>query len=319
MKVLKRIDIARKLKEFFKGSFEANKLLCGYTSIKIGGRASIFLEPENNLDLARAVEFLNSLALPFRVIGNGTNLLIDEGLLDFAVIKLSSLFFKTISVQKDVLFVRGGVSLPYLLNFSIKKGISGFEFLAGIPGTAGGALVMNAGIRNPECSQKGIENASYLSISDSLIKIEVMDHKANIFELNKNDAGFVYRGSKLKGLIILGAYFKVKTKPPELVAEHIKSFLEKRRICQEIGVHSAGCVFKNPIGKDVSAGALIERAKLKGYSMGQAQVSDIHANFILNKGNATFSQVRQLMDRIEEKVWQDSGIKLEPEVEIWNN
>lgn len=149
MKALKEIDISRQLKSFFKGSIQINKPLCRYTSIKIGGRAALFLEPENDIDLARAVKFMNSMEIPFRILGNGTNLLIDDGLLDFAVIKLSSLFFKEMLVKEEILFMRGGLSLPRLLNFSIKNGICGFEFLAGIPGTIGGALVMNAGIRNP--------------------------------------------------------------------------------------------------------------------------------------------------------------------------
>ncbi len=317
MKALKEIDITRQLKKFLKGRFQINKPLCSYTSIKIGGRAALFIEPQDNIDLARAVRFLNSLSVPFRVIGNGTNLLINDGRLDFAVIKLSSLFFEEISFKKDMLYMRGGVSLPRLLDFSVKNGISGFEFLAGIPGTAGGALVMNAGVRNPFAS--AASDTYYLSISDSLIELEVMDAQANIFKLNKNDAGFVYRGSKLKDIIILGAYFKVKNKAAVQVAERIKSFLEKRRISQEMCVRSAGCVFKNPKGADISAGALIERAKLKGCSIGQAQVSDIHANFIVNRGTATFSQVCELIDLVREKVKQNSGIRLEPEVEIWNN
>ena len=316
MKALKEIDISRQLKAFFKGSFQVNKPLCGYTSIKIGGMAAVFLEPENNIDLALAVKFLNSFEMPFRVIGNGTNLLINNGRLEIAVIKLSGLFFKEISVKEDVLYMRGGVSLPHLLNFSIKNGISGFEFLAGIPGTSGGALIMNAGIRNP--FQPAITAAPYLSISDSLIELEIMDARGKIFRLNKNDAGFVYRGSKLKGIIVVGAYFKVKNKAKGQVAERIKSFLEKRRISQEMRVRGVGCVFKNPMGENISAGALIERSKLKGYGIGQARVSDIHANFIVNRGNATFSQVRELMDLVREKVKQDSGIKLETEVEIWN-
>ncbi|MCG2712370.1 MAG: FAD-binding protein [Candidatus Omnitrophica bacterium] len=368
MKVLKGIDISRQLKGFFKGSFQINKLLSGYTSIKIGGKAALFLEPENNIDLTQAVKFLNSIEIPFRVIGNGTNLLINDGRLDFAVIKLSRVFFKEISAKPDVLYVRAGVSLPRLLNFSIKNGICGLEFLAGIPGTAGGALVMNAGIRNPfqpaivveapypACfdkaedesksagfrsetpgfprgmqsipgtkSSKFLQNFKgspgelHLSISDSLIEIEVMDAQGKIFKLNKDDAGFVYRGSKLKDVIVLGAYFKVKNKAAWQVAERIKIFLKKRQISQEMCVRSAGCIFKNPTGENISAGELIERAKLKGRSIGQAQVSDLHANFIVNRGNATFSQVCELMDLVQNKVKQDCGIKLETEVEIWNS
>ena len=316
MKTVKEIDISRQLKAFFKGSIEINKPLCDCTSIKIGGAAALFLEPESDIDLARAVKFFSSAEIPFRVIGNGTNLLIDDQRLEMAVIKLSSLFFREISVAEDALYMRGGVNLAHLLNFSIKNGVCGFEFLAGIPGSAGGALIMNAGIRNP--FQSSIADGPYLSISDSLIKIEVMDAQGKIFELNKNDCGFVYRGSKLKELIILGAYFKIKNKSSKQISDRIKIILRKRRVLQEMCVRSAGCVFKNPTDENISAGELIENAKLKGRRIGKAQVSGMHANFIVNLGNATFSEVRKLMNIVQEKVKQDSGITLEPEVEIWD-
>jgi len=157
-----------------------------------------------------------------------------------------------------------------------------------------------------------------LSISDLLIEIEVMNAQGEIFKLNKNDCGFAYRESKLKELIVLGAYFKIKNRTSEQIGKRMKNFLEKRRVLQEMCECSAGCVFKNPKGENISAGELIESAKLKGQRIGQAQVSDIHANFIVNLGDATFSQVRELMNIVQEKVTRDSGINLEPEVEIWD-
>ncbi len=316
MKAIKALDIIREMESFFKGTVQINKSLCGYTSIKIGGIAALFLEPQSNIDLGLVIQLFKLNNIPFRVIGNGTNLLIDDGRLEIAVIKLSSLFFKEILLKENVLYLRGGVTLAQLLNFSIKNGISGFEFLAGIPGTVGGALVMNAGVRNSLWAARVEE--SFLCVSDTLIELEVMDGQGEILKLTKSDAGFVYRGSKLNDLIVLGASFKIKKSTIKNVAELVKTFLKKRKMFQPKCSHSAGCVFKNPPGGGISAGELIEKSELKGWRIGQAQVSEIHANFIINQGKATFSQVCELMDFVQSKVNQNFGVKLKPEIEIWN-
>ncbi len=316
MKTVKVTDLSRKLKGFFKGSVQTDRMLSGYTSIKIGGRVLLFLEPQNNIDLAQGLRLLDLRNMPFRVIGNGTNLLINDRHLEIVVIKLSSLFFKEITIQKDVLYASGGVSIAQLLNFSIKNGICGLEFLAGIPGTIGGALVMNAGVRNslPKASRDDL----YLSVSDLLTDIEVMDKQGEIFKLSKTEAGFAYRGSKLDGLIVLGAYFKIRKSTGGRVCEAIKTFLKRRKILELVHLASAGCVFKNPTGCALSAGELIDKAGLKGHSIGQAQVSQVHANFIINRGGATFSQVCELMDFVRVKVKRDFKVKLESEVKVWN-
>ena len=317
MNNLKDIDVREQLKDFFNGGIGINESLSLHTSIKIGGKSYLFLTPQDNDDLIRVLEFLSSMKIEIRIIGKGTNLLIDSADLPFAVIRLSEQFFRRITISKDMLYARGGISLAGLLNFCIKNRIGGFEFLSGIPGTLAGALVMNAGVRNlrRDCVDEDV--ADYLNISDRLIRMDVMDSTGAIFTLNKADAGFVYRGSNLKDLIIWGAYFKIKSYSSEMIINNIRAFMKRRKMTQDIYAHSAGCVFKNPQGKNISAGALIDKAGLKGCRVGNAQVSEMHANFIVNKGSATFGNVRELMSKISEKVEQDFSVKLEPEIEIW--
>lgn len=314
MSVTSDLSIEQKINETLKGNFRIDAPLNGYTSLKIGGKTAFMIQPQDEADLKRVLKFLNSNHLPVRVIGNGTNLLVSDEKLPFAVLKLDAPFFREIFHMQNMVFARAGAKLTSLLKFSIEKELSGLEFLTGIPGTLGGAVYMNAGIKNKDVKDDG---KIYLSIGDLIDKLSLMDRQGNIFTLDKSQAGFGYRISKLKDKIILGAYLKVTQKPADYIKSRIKEFLEIRLLKQKIFLPSAGCVFKNPEAGKISAGALIENSGLKGFSIGDAQVSCVHANFIVNKGRASFKQVRRLITSIQNKVYQDSGIKLELEVEIW--
>jgi len=314
MKTISVLDIEKKIRQCLKGNLKINHSLRDYTSIKIGGKAEFFIEPVDNSDLSRILKLLNSSCIPVRIIGNGTNLIVTEETLPVAVIRLSAPFFKQMFTHSEnIIFARAGAPLNKLVEFSKELCLSGLEFLIGIPGGVGGALAMNAGVRNIE--QNG--ESPYLSIFDALTEIEVMDKNGNILVLDKTQAGFKYRGSALKEYVILGAYFKLHPKSKNKITFLIDKFSKSRKNNKAYAALSAGCIFKNPSGGKQSAGCLIDNSGLKGFSLGGAQVCKAHANFIINKNKANFADVCGLIILVQNKVLHDSGIMLELEVDIW--
>ncbi|MDD4895102.1 MAG: UDP-N-acetylmuramate dehydrogenase, partial [Candidatus Omnitrophica bacterium] len=187
-----------------------------------------------------------------------------------------------------------------------RRGLSGAEFLAGIPGTIGGALVMNAGIAKDNCSiKKLVEN------------VTVMDYNGNIKVLNKKDLKFGYRESGLSKYIILSALLKFNKKSKKHIRDTIKAYLEYRKLTQDLSKPSAGCIFRNPPGN--SAGRLIDLCGLKGKKVGKVAVSGKHANFIVNLGNGSASDVLKLAGFIRKRVKNQFNINLIPEIKIWQN
>jgi UDP-N-acetylmuramate dehydrogenase len=210
--------------------------------------------------------------------------------------------FKSISYRGNAIEAGSGLMLGQLILAAKNRGLSGLEFLAGIPGTLGGALVMNAG-------------AWGRSISEIVEKVRVMDYNGTIKILERKEIKFAYRRSSLARYIILSARLKLAKKSKKEIAESIKQFLQCRRNTQDVSSPNAGCVFKNPAGK--SAGKLIDLCGLKGKRIGGACVSQRHANFILNKGNAGSGDVLKLMSLIRKRVKAQFKVNLEPEIKIW--
>ncbi|MFH1061615.1 MAG: UDP-N-acetylmuramate dehydrogenase [Candidatus Omnitrophota bacterium] len=314
MKTIPEIKIQEKLQQVFKGRIRVNEPLSSHTYIKIGGPVDLFLSPVDIEDLKAAVEFLDQANIPRVMIGKGSNLLVSDESLPIAAIKLNSPFFQEITKQDNSVYARAGVSLAKFINFSKNNRLSGSEFLAGIPGSIGGAIFMNAGTRNIS-----LENSKQLcSISDIVSQVQVMDKHGNVKIIAKEDIKFTYRDCGLTDQIILAAWFELKPLAQEIIAQNIEAFLNNKLSTQELVLPNAGCIFKNPAKSKLSAGALIDQAKLKGCSIGDAEISFIHANFIVNKGNASFSQVRSLIAKIQETVENKYSICLEPEVKIWD-
>jgi len=303
------------LKQLLRGRVRYEEPLSGHTYIKIGGRAEIFIEPEDNADLGMALSELRSAGVKVLVIGQGSNLLVSDETLSAAVIKLSSPEFKKIYRDHDLVYAGSGAALAAVIDFYKKNSFSGSEFLAGIPGTIGGALRMNAGTRNI------LPNASSLlcAMADFVEKIEIMDENLKTRVIFKDRAGFRYRDSDLKNVIILGAWFRFKEEKRETIEKNIRTFLDYKQRTQELSMPNAGCVFKNPQNFGMSAGEMIDKCSLKGKAIGDAEVSTIHANFIINKSRANFAQVRELMSLISSEVKNKFSVDLEPEVEIWKN
>lgn len=309
-------DITEKrIREFYRGIIKIDEPLRNYTTMRIGGTVKFFLVPVDCADLSSLLKFLNAGSIPVYIIGNGSNLLVSDLNLPVACVQLSSEYFKRKSRQENIIFAAAGVSLASLVQFSKEQELSGLEFLAGIPGSVGGALAMNAGVKTLDELYQAKE---LCSISDSLVKVEVIDRDGNIFLCSKDELEFGYRYSNLKDKIILGAWFELFPQKEEKIKNRIDSFLAHKQNTQELLSACAGCVFKNPNKETLSAGELIDRCNLKGISIGDAQISTVHANFIVNKGNAKFKQVKALMEMMQKKVQDNFGVLLEVEIEIWD-
>ncbi|MBN2830996.1 MAG: UDP-N-acetylmuramate dehydrogenase [Candidatus Omnitrophica bacterium] len=272
------------------------------TTIKIGGVAQFFSTPRNLIQLRAILSWADKKSISVFVIGAGSNLLVSDKGIKGIVLKLSSTGFKNIAFKGNSIKAGSGVTLASLVKFALSKSLSGIEFLCGIPGTLGGALIMNAG-----CWGK--------SIGDMVNKVEAMDLKGNIIKLSREDAKFGYRKSGLKNYILLSAGIRLKKGNREIIRRNIKDYLLKRRKSQDFTFYNAGCIFKNP--KVMPAGKLIELCGLKGRAKGGAFISNKHANFILNKGKAKACDVLSLMKLMKMKVKRKFGVVLEPEIRVW--
>jgi UDP-N-acetylmuramate dehydrogenase len=285
------------------GKVIINEPLSRHTTLKIGGPARIFIEPKNALDLKTFISLAKKHKLAVFVIGAGSNILVADHKLNVMVFKFSTPDYKKIIKAGSHLKVGSAVMLSRLVSTAKEEGLSGLEFLVGIPGTVGGALAMNAG-------------AWGKSIADILEKVTVIDCNGKIEVIKKNKIKFGYRKSNLAKYIIMNAVFKLAKKNKKVIQADMRGYLENRRNSQDNSLPNAGCIFKNP-SKDVSAGRLIDLCGLKGKKIGGARISLRHANFILNCGNAKASDVLKLMNFIIRRVKHKFNIKLEPEIKIW--
>jgi UDP-N-acetylmuramate dehydrogenase len=285
-----------------KGKVRRKELLKHHTTFKIGGPAEFFIEPKDISDLKLLLDLAKSYRISISVIGSGSNILVSDRGLKGIALRLSSPVFKTIDFKGNYCEVGAGVLLSQLLGSCQKRGLSGLEFLAGIPGTVAGALAMNSGAQGK-------------NISDVLFYVKAMDKKGAIKILRKKEAKFGYRTSGLTRYIIISALIKLTRKQKESISKRIKQYLAYRKLTQDYTRPSAGCVFKNPPGH--SAGKLIDLCGLKGKRIGGVSISHKHANFILNTGGAKATDVLKLMDFIRKKVKQTFRISLVPEIKIW--
>ncbi|RJP29810.1 MAG: UDP-N-acetylmuramate dehydrogenase [Candidatus Omnitrophota bacterium] len=275
--------------------------LSKHTTIKIGGNARFFFEPCGLDDLKSLIKALKRYKIPILILGAGSNILAPDSGVDAAVIKLSSGYFRNASLDGNCINVAAGMPLSRMINFAYLNSLSGIEFLSGIPGTLGGALAMNAGTKDRD-------------ISETVVSVTVLDYNNKIRVLKKKEIAFGYRKSSLSKYIILGARIRLKKSRKGLIKNNIAGYLTIRRKSQDYSKPSAGCIFKNPPG--LSAGKLIDMCGLKGVNIGDAFVSSVHANFILNAGAATFKDVTALINLVKKEVNRRFKVRLEPEVKI---
>jgi UDP-N-acetylmuramate dehydrogenase len=282
-----------------------NEPMKKHTSFRIGGPARFFALPKDSDELKILLKIAKRYSIPVYIIGGGSNILVSDSGIRGMVIRLKSSFFNKISGHGVYLEAGSGVPLARLMRFAQAYHLFGLEFLAGIPGTLGGALVMNAGIAER-------------SIGDCVENVTVMDYNGRVRTVKRSGIGFAYRTSRLQGkYIVLGACLKLGLGNHKESEKKVALLLKKRKTSQDYRWPSAGCVFKNP--RRFSAGELIDRCGLKGSRRGDAFVSNVHANFIVNKGKARSRDVLRLMGSMKEAVLRKYRINLEPEIKVWQN
>ncbi|NTW05489.1 MAG: UDP-N-acetylmuramate dehydrogenase [Peptococcaceae bacterium] len=284
------------------GSLLINEPMDRHTSWKIGGPADLFIEPSGVEELKTALFLAVEKGIPVTIIGAGTNLLVRDGGIEGIVIKISGGFSEIIA-DKNIISAGSGVKLNRIALFARDSGIGGLEFLSGIPGTVGGAVVMNAG-------------AYGVSLSDIINQVFCIDFKGNEYVYSSDQLDWGYRKSifQEKELIVTRVLLQGEAKAESLIAADMEKIISSRREKQPLEYPSAGSVFKNPSGS--YAGRLIQESQCQGMQIGDAQVSLKHANFIINRGNATASQVLSLIDLVRETVKSKTGFSLEVEINI---
>lgn len=276
--------------------------LAGYTWLKVGGPAQMLITPRGVDELQRVVKRCHEQNIPVRLLGDGSNILVrDEGV-PGAVIKLSDPAFAEVTIQGNIVTAGAGALLSHVITQSAEAGLAGLESLVGIPGTIGGALKGNSGSRNGE-------------IGEHVRLVRVMTMKGEIFDRQEDELAFAYRTSGLNELAILSVEFELKPDNPDEIAQRMKKTWVMKKASQPMSFQSAGCIFKNPRGQ--SAGALIEKAGLKGARVGKCEISDRHANFIVTEPGATSADLLTLIDLVKTKVVERDGVDLELEVCIW--
>lgn len=295
------------LKEFLNQKqcvYRENEPMSAHTSFKIGGPADIMAEPINERVLAQIIGFCNEREIPFYVVGNGSNLLVSDLGINGLVIHIGGGFDEINQQQPNMISCGAGTKLSMLCSFALEHELSGLEFAWGIPGTAGGALYMNAGAYGSEMVDVVTECSCI-----------TMDGRTEILPLEKCKLG--YRTSifkEKKNRIITGITYKLANGSLSEIRSKMDELMERRKLKQPLEYPSAGSTFKRPAGN--FAGPLIEMCGLKGFSVGGAAVSEKHAGFIINTGNATASDVRRLIETVTEKVFLETSVKLETEVEF---
>lgn len=281
----------------YKGEIRLNEPLAPFTSLKLGGPADVFLMPKDKQDVIEAVKWIKEYNLNYYVLGFGTNLLVSDSGFRGVVIHLSNSLDKVEIVQNTV-YAEAGISLPLLVLETLKQGLGGMEMLGGVPGTLGGAVIMNAGAYGGE-------------IFDVIKKVEVV-RGTEFLILAKKDIHYEYRKTNLDKDIVIATHFELKQGNKEELMEKRKDMLKKRRDSQPLELPNAGSIFKNPTGH--FAGVLIEQCGLKGHRVGGVSVSEKHANFLVNDKNGTAADMMILIDHVRRTVREQFSVELEMEV-----
>lgn len=279
-----------------------NEPMSHHTTFKIGGTADWFLTPRTEEQLSEVLKLLHKNNLSFFVLGNGSNLLVgDKGIRGVVLCLCKKM--ERIEACGDEIYAEAGAILSRVSNVALAAGLEGTEFSSGIPGTVGGAVYMNAGAYEHE-------------MKEIIKSVRYMDMTGKIFESDCEECSFGYRTSKFsKGdYIVLGCTLKLRKGNPEEIRARIADYTQRRVSKQPLEKPSAGSTFKRPEGH--FAGGLIEKAGLKGYSIGGAQVSEKHAGFVINTGTATAKDVLDLIEFIKKTVFEKFGVELEPEVKL---
>lgn len=279
-----------------------------HTSFRAGGPAAVYIIPESREELVSLVGSLRREGSRYSVLGNGTNLLVSDRGIAETVIEIGKGidFIGLLDGEDSCILAEAGASLSAVASFAARMGLSGMEALHGIPGTVGGAVVMNAGAYGTE-------------MKDVLLCCEVLTKEGEEMQLPAGELDLSYRHSAVpeNGWIVLSATFRLSPAEPSEIQQRMREFRDKRAEKQPLDKASAGSTFRRPSGN--FAGRLIEEAGLKGCRFGGAQVSEKHCGFIINEGNASAGDIYGLICHVRDLVEEKSGIRLEPEVKFWGD
>jgi len=304
--MLKDSTLREKLRDIVSGKVLFNEPMSRHTSIGVGGTADALVSPETMEELRQTITCLRHSKIPFIPVGNGTNLIVRDGGYRGVIISTKGLNNITLtqrSAQQVSIQTGAGAALSEIVRLTEEESLTGMEFCAGIPGSVGGAVKMNAGAYGRE-------------IKDIVETIELMDKSGEIRELKKNSLKFEYRNLDLpESTIITGASFLLTKGTKEKIWGRINEILGMRKNKHPLEFRNSGSIFKNPKG-GVPAGQIIDEIGLKGNQIGSAKISEKHGNFILNLGQAKASDIIALINMVKKKVKDERGIILEAEVRI---
>lgn len=277
-----------------------DELMSRHTTFRIGGPASVFVTPKSEKDLVTAIEICRSQGAPYFILGNGSNLLVSDQGYDGVVVHIGS-DLRDISVEGTEITAKTGTMLSQVAHAALAHGLTGMEFAAGIPGSLGGACMMNAGAYGGEMSQ-------------ILVGVRALDDKGQIVELAADQLELGYRHSIMmeKQYVVLGARIHLEKGNPEKIQAQMDDLKEKRIAKQPLEYPSAGSTFKRPEG--AFAGKLIMDAGLRGFRIGDAMVSEKHCGFVVNAGKATAEDVCGVISHVQQVVMEKYGKELEPEI-----
>lgn len=278
--------------------------LSKFTSFHIGGNAEYIALPKTEEELSMLLKLSNEMDIKPAILGAGTNVLAPDAGIRGLVICLKDCLDGMERIGETSIRVMAGVTMSRAALFAASQGLSGLEFAHGIPGSIGGGVFMNAGAYGGE-------------IKDVCTRVRIADQQGNCRWLDRDEIGFSYRHSAIQDhpWIVVAAEFELEPKPEEEIRSRIKELIGKRTASQPLDKPSAGSAFKRPVGGYASA--LIDQTGLRGFQVGGAAISEKHTGFVVNLGDATAEDVKSLLKQVSDRVYEHTGIRLEPEVRIW--
>lgn len=284
------------------GKAKQDELLKNYTTMKIGGPADVLVMPENQNQIVELLKYTKNNSIPLTIIGKGSNLLIrDKGIRGVVVVLREN--FSNISVNENVVKAQAGALLRDVAKVSFENELKGMEAVSGIPGSIGGAVIMNAGAYGTE-------------MKDIIKSVRAIDRDGNILEFKNEEMNFSYRNSiaEERNLIVIEAEFELDKGDKEIIYKNFEEFDLKRKSKQPLEKNSAGSTFKRPEG--YYASKLIDDTGLRGFTVGNAQVSEKHTGFLINIDDSTCENMLELISQVQEKVFEKYGVMLEREVKL---
>jgi UDP-N-acetylmuramate dehydrogenase len=287
----------------FESIVRAEVPLRDFTWYRLGGPARWFCEPSDEDDLAALLACARASRMPWRILGGGTNIVVRDSGFDGLVIHLTGPAFAQLKIDGETVCAGAAASLPNLVTTTLKRDLLGLEALAGIPGSVGGAVRMNAGGRHGE-------------IGRFVRHVRILDSNGQVVTRSADEISFGYRHTNLRDCVVLDATLVLQRGDgARALTRHRDILAERQRSQPPLGARSAGCIFKNP--PQGPAGRLLDEAGLKGVRVGGAEISARHANFILAHDDATADDVLNLIQLAKDRVREATGVELEPEVDIW--